>query len=314
MKSYVWAVVLLVNVFAGSVSAQSDLINIARNGLSSYTYLDQDGVLMTHDDDPTCVKLTDGVRSDGNAVKIIPWTWKAGPYRGRYLLFDFQETAYPELARIVWMFSNLSGHVLDRVTLFAGDDVSSLVQVGYIEPVKSGASSTIIDVPLEGAAGRYLKVWFETDSNPDTSTMVSICEFEVYARKQFSDWIDDYAGYLPVDGREKDDDPDNDGLKNLIEFALGGNPSENDAAAIRPTLQISGGEAEYCYRRRVDWLPRGLSYSLGISTDLVSAAFTNDTSAYSVLGVSEASGDFEMVTNRIPITDEKSRFVTLMVE
>jgi len=47
-------------------------------------------------------------------------------------------------------------------------------------------------------------------------------------------------------------DPDNDGLTNLVEFVLNGNPGVSDGGAVSPTLNASGSNFVFSFSRRDD--------------------------------------------------------------
>jgi hypothetical protein len=125
----------------------------------------------------------------------------------------------------------------------------------------------------------------------------------------YTAWADGYS----LVNTNKLADPDSDGLKNLMEFALGGNPTINDAAAIQPVASMEGDTLQYLYNRRTNHVALGLLYYLELTPDLIGTAFTNDASAYTVDGVSDPTGEFETVTNSIHTVDS-AKFVTLTVE
>ncbi len=63
----------------------------------------------------------------------------------------------------------------------------------------------------------------------------------------FDSWI---AGYnLAANARGSLDDPDYDGFENILEYALGGHPGINDAAAIAPVATRSGTDYVFTYQR-----------------------------------------------------------------
>lgn len=110
-------------------------------------------------------------------------------------------------------------------------------------------------------------------------------------------------------------DPDGDGANNLLEYALGGNPNVDDAAAILPVFSVvnDGGvnRFEYRYLRRLDAVDRGLTYEALREGSLLSGSWTN-------AGISETSGAvdavFEAVTNSVSMDMDSIQFMKLNVE
>ncbi|QHI68034.1 hypothetical protein [Tichowtungia aerotolerans] len=182
MKKYVLSVALVAGLFAGATQAQ-DGVNIARNSSASYIYLDRIGDPMVWERDADCSRFSDGKRDDKNSV---PSVWGPNMTKAMRLRYDFKQEVHPTSVRIVWMFSGNPGHVMDRVRVLSGNDPASMGEVGVLEVKPSGKRSTIIDVPLTGAAGRYLEISMEQDKNP-SSKMFSISEIEVYAPKSERD-------------------------------------------------------------------------------------------------------------------------------
>ena len=83
----------------------------------------------------------------------------------------------------------------------------------------------------------------------------------------FTDWASGLA-----EG-EQEDDPDHDGLVNLLEYALGGDPESGvtvfeDGGPLQPQLLRSGNQLVFSYPERIDKTIRGLSYELEFSDDL----------------------------------------------
>lgn len=109
-------------------------------------------------------------------------------------------------------------------------------------------------------------------------------------------------------------DFDADGISNLGEYALGGNPTINDAAQILPTAGIAedGGTNwfNYIYNRRRDTAARQLTYEVLATTNLVSNAWTNNTEE---AGSGILDADFESVTNRVSTDEESQRFLKLKI-
>jgi hypothetical protein len=106
------------------------------------------------------------------------------------------------------------------------------------------------------------------------------------------------------------DDFEPDGLNNLAEYALGGDPTFNDAALKLPTTYTDSTWLYYMYNRRNDAAARGLSYTVLSGTDLLDGSITN---VVAPLSVSAAVDGFETVTNRIPTDTEIQQFIKLEV-
>lgn len=108
-----------------------------------------------------------------------------------------------------------------------------------------------------------------------------------------------------------------DGLVNLLEFALGGDPTVDDAAAVLPlgTVVESGGSnvLSYVYRRRTD--VTNLTYGLVLESNLVLGEWTNHVgTAYEVAPTGGTEDpDIESVTNLVPTVDAV-KFIRLEVE
>jgi sialidase-1 len=110
-------------------------------------------------------------------------------------------------------------------------------------------------------------------------------------------------------------DADGDGLLNLFEYALGGNPSAGpEAPSITPTgeiVNVGGSNVfEYVYRRRTDAATRGLDYYLELTENLTGSWSTN---GYTEISAVPLESGFESVTNHVG-ADPDSCFIRLKVE
>ena len=106
-----------------------------------------------------------------------------------------------------------------------------------------------------------------------------------------------------------------DGMNNLMEYALGGNPTTDDAASYFPFFEMldagSGSNLmEYVYSRRLDAALRGLTYGLNESTNLLSE-WNYVSNAYET-GSFEIDSDFESVTNTVPVSTDEG-FINLEI-
>jgi autotransporter-associated beta strand protein len=64
----------------------------------------------------------------------------------------------------------------------------------------------------------------------------------------FSSWVSDPLFGLPGGDQDPTDDPENDGMKNLLEYALNGDPSKSDTS-ILPDLDATGTTFVFSYDR-----------------------------------------------------------------
>ena len=127
-----------------------------------------------------------------------------------------------------------------------------------------------------------------------------------------------WAGGYDLTSPESDllSDPDGDGANNLLEYALGGNPTNSDATSILPVSSLvdDGGTnwLEYVYLRRLDAADRGITYTVEKNSDLLSIE------SWSTNGIAETSApvdvEFESVTNRVPTGEATAQFMKLNVE
>jgi hypothetical protein len=110
-------------------------------------------------------------------------------------------------------------------------------------------------------------------------------------------------------------DLDADGLDNLAEYGLGGNPVDGaDAGSIMPTTQLvsEGGTnwMEYIYRRRTDAAIRGLTYFIELTDDLTGTWSTNGSVE---TGTAPLETGFEAVTNQIDTEASDERFFRVKI-
>lgn len=126
----------------------------------------------------------------------------------------------------------------------------------------------------------------------------------------YADWLALY----PTLGSQTNltDDAEPDGLNNLLEYALGGNPTNDDAAAALPVSEADAGWLTLVYGKRADADDVGLTYTVVTDTDLVHGQMTNEVPEY---GVSDlAINGYVTATNRIPTDTDNQAFMQLKVE
>jgi hypothetical protein len=130
----------------------------------------------------------------------------------------------------------------------------------------------------------------------------------------YETWAIGYG--LTGDDALPETDVEPDGMDNLLEYALGGNPNVDDASIKLPShgTDASGSPTwlDYTYNRRTNYVALGLDYIVETDADLVNApGWTNENFTVSVGPV---SGDFESVTNRIDTGAAAKYFIRLRVQ
>jgi hypothetical protein len=107
--------------------------------------------------------------------------------------------------------------------------------------------------------------------------------------------------------------PDGDSANNLVEYALGGNPTNAVSVGYDATAQIIYASGtnwfNYVYARRRDAAASGLSYTVEATTNLVFAGWS--TNGIAEIGAGIIDSRFEAVTNRIETGD--TGFVRLRI-
>lgn len=107
-------------------------------------------------------------------------------------------------------------------------------------------------------------------------------------------------------------DPDEDGLDNLLEYALGGSPTHADALAVRPVGRFSTDFGVYTYNRRRNASAFGLTYSIAYKTNLLDPVWIDAGTAWET-GTDIIDDDFESAVNRIPVTGLEKGFFRLKI-
>ncbi len=156
---------------------------------------------------------------------------------------------------------------------------------------------------------RFVELRNHLDTETDTGVVDAIFDdLKIEASLVYSSWSNRYA----LTGGPGGDD-DGDGLANLYEYGLGGDPTNQNDRGTSPGFGMmqSGGTSwfSYVHPQRTDPFC-GLSYSLELSTNLVDGVWTN--AGYAVLGTNATGGNLDFVTN---ITDmaEDQKFIRLNI-
>ncbi len=131
----------------------------------------------------------------------------------------------------------------------------------------------------------------------------------------YEEWAVEY-GLSDTNGGTMSEDFDGDGVSNLAEFALGGNPTNSASRGNLPVSALVADDGtnwfEYIHYERNDKDVAGLSYNPEHAEDLVFGTWTN--TGFSFVGSGAFGDEFDIVTNRIPTTDAGARFVRLLIQ
>lgn len=180
-----------------------------------------------------------------------------------------------------------------RIGGLADNDVPSVVGMHTIPFSYDGNG----DLVLAFIAGANV-------SNEKSSYFDTLQIRKVNDRSAYGTWSNSYS---LVYGPEGDDDVD--GLNNLAEYGIGGNPTNGFVDGNLPTFGSGSAGLEYIYAYRTD--DATLGYTLETTTNLISNVWTN--SGYSVTGTNQAEGAFGFITNLIDAAESK-RFIRLKIE
>jgi len=134
--------------------------------------------------------------------------------------------------------------------------------------------------------------------------------FKLYDACSYSSWALSF-GLLGAD-TNGNADVENDGLENLMEYALGGNPTNDDAAAVAPyaVIMADAGGTNWFYHVHNQNTDTDLTFTVGATTNLVTTAA--DTNDVEWVGATAESGGFKTVINRTEATTD-AKFIKLKV-
>ena len=133
----------------------------------------------------------------------------------------------------------------------------------------------------------------------------------------FEAWVDGY-GLVDADalrGADTENGGLGDGYDNLMEYALGMDPTLADAGSKESISTAAEGSTtyfEYVHDRRTDYVAQSLTYDL-IDTESLVFKSGLATNSQDELNVGAAVGSYETVTNRY-IADKPAQFIELNVQ
>ncbi len=108
----------------------------------------------------------------------------------------------------------------------------------------------------------------------------------------------------------KTDDDDGDGLLNLVEYALGGNPTNSADRGHVPTIETGTNWIDYVHARRN--VASGVGYAVETADTLVAPNWT--TNGVEVVGIGVLDATFDTVTNRVSTETNNEQFIRLIIQ
>ncbi len=135
-----------------------------------------------------------------------------------------------------------------------------------------------------------------------------------WAKADVPDYLGDWVAANGLTGSDTNltANPDGDDMDNLMEYALGGNPTSGGDTVKSSSMYEEGGTNwyEYIYQRRLDRGFRGLTYKLRNTDNLVFGDYTNEVQQ---VGIGPIDAEFEAVTNRISTDGQSQEFLRLKI-
>ena len=197
------------------------------------------------------------------------------------------------------------------------DESASSVQV-LVQGINDAEATDLgtYTVDFSGHPERYLQMYAsQTDNGSGGGGFLEVQTFEldVSLKTFFESAYDVWSNsYTLVEGPSGDDD--SDGLLNIYEYGLGGDPTNAADQGTSPEFGIVdvGGTNWFGYvHPQLSDPDSGLSYFLETCTDLVSGTWTN--AGYMVTGTNVTGNSLDFVTN-VTDTAEDQKFIRLIIE
>ncbi len=180
-----------------------------------------------------------------------------------------------------------------ELTLSATSSNSTLIPAGNIVFGGSGANRTVTVTPTSNQTGTATITVTVSDG-----TLTAQTSFSVTVAPNFSSWL---SGYPGVGGQSAPgDDPDGDGLTNLLEYAIGSSPTSSDPTQA-PLLTIDADRLRLTFlRARTD-----ITYEVLASSTLAPAT-------WAIIATNPGTvGQAVTVTDTLPISETPQRFLRL---
>ena len=215
------------------------------------------------------------------------------------------------------------------VTTLVGDLPNFAADTYYTITVSSSVAGTFnVDIREKGSA---TAIWTGTKTDhwsPETPltggyggiyvaqaglnfpALQSFDNFELTADGEPLYGYEPWAATWDVDIGAEGEDYDSDGLINLYEYGMGGDPTNALDQGTASEFVVEAGAVSYIFPQLSD--PNsGLDYYLELSSDLAAGTWSN--TGYTVTGTNVTVGDLDFVTNALGAAEDKE-FIRLRIE
>jgi fibronectin type 3 domain-containing protein len=220
---------------------------------------------------------------------------------------DFESPSYSKIATWTSITTNSPEMAYYEV------DVTEMVLADLNSDVQDATAGSCFRLQLTGDTslsstnnpfGGLVSVRFD-DNTEDNPPQLRI-EFTSTA-SLYDNWVAEWG----VNIGESTNDFDADGLNNLYEYGLGGNPTNGVVEpAYLPYLEYTGSDLNYYYVQRSD--DPALTYTVKTTTNLVGGIW--DSMGYTVSGTNVGfATELDEVINQIDLSIDQ-RFIRLLIE
>ncbi len=219
-------------------------------------------------------------KDDGMTVNFLAGTGSSMTLDGSARALVFSETT----STVAWAQALWDNNQL----LYNGSCSTNLANLSWADATDSG---------IGVGNGEYFEF---TPAGPYGGTLALVTQSSGY-----DTWA---AGWSNSIGAATNDF-DGDGLNNLFEYAMDGNPTNGLAPVNLPLFSRAGNGFIYVYPQRSD--DTNLIYTVETTTNLVdSESWTND--GYTVTGTNVTGGTLDFVTNDVDTVDNE-KFIRLKI-
>ena len=204
--------------------------------------------------------------------------------------------------------SNFSSSLLANISLTLTDSSTTIQfsnsSVDNIEHIWRDSSNPLL-------AGSYTL----TVAHPANSTVEYALAWRSELYQDYTDWATTSFTATPINERDASDDPDGDGIENLLEQAFGGNPELNGISILplSETIEDNGQSYLQISYRKPDF-NNGLTYTVETVTDL-DGTWSSQSSEVELVSIATESGGFDRYTYRLvdPITATHKAFLRVEI-